>query len=138
MWVSNIFVQRTNESRQIPGGVGPWHNESKELNRKLAPREPLPEVAGQRPGLFQDARRYGFRHGAMGGATGGLAGDTYGGLAYFDGHVERKSDLEATDPHLWFPTGTKLRSPTTFWVTTRERFSSIMSQMSLNDPYVVP
>src|SRR5690606_16119387 len=33
------------------GGVGPWYYKSNELNRALAPGEPLRQVALQRPGL---------------------------------------------------------------------------------------
>ena len=116
------------------GGVGPWQNESKELDRRLAPGERLrgiPALAS----LFTDWRQIGFRHFRRTTvvAQGDLAPDVLGNVAFFDAHVELMTDLEATNPDMWFPTGSELRAPGQFWESTREAFPK-----KLTGDYTVP
>ncbi|MEZ6241988.1 MAG: prepilin-type N-terminal cleavage/methylation domain-containing protein [Phycisphaerales bacterium] len=108
------------------GGVGPWYNKSKELDRSLAPGEHLRQSPAL-PfllGIRTDWRLIGFRHyrkfTSVG--RGDLGDDAYGNVAFFDGHAETMTDLEATNPDMWFPTGSELRSPGDFWDSTRAEF----------------
>lgn len=43
------------------------------------------------------------------------------------------TDLEATDPDMWFPSGSELRNPNDFWVSTRAAFPK-----KLDGEYTVP
>lgn len=116
------------------GGVGPWRNQSKELDRFLAPGE----LGGSLPGgSFNDARVWAFRHG-MRRDNNGRVGKAYGNMGFFDGHVALYDDGEATNPMFWFPTGTKLRNANEFWMYTRNRWPEIFQGMSATNPYVVP
>jgi hypothetical protein len=87
------------------GGTGPWYNENYELNRAVAPGEPL----GSLPiSVFYDARRWAFRHGskAVDVRKGLKGGDlVQGNMATFDGANKLYTDGEATNPDFWFPTG---------------------------------
>ncbi|MEZ6318303.1 MAG: prepilin-type N-terminal cleavage/methylation domain-containing protein [Phycisphaerales bacterium] len=113
------------------GGTGPWYNDNKELNRALAPGEPLRDLAGL-IGRYQDTRPIAFRHGgAMRG--GGLAQDVRGNVSFFDGHVQIMTDLEATDPDMWFPSGSVLKQPGEFWKSTQAAFPH-----KLDGDYKVP
>ena len=103
--------------------TGPWYNESKALDRTHAPGEPTRGVTSGIRGL-RDTRAMGFRHNRK--PKGELYDDVYGAIAFFDGHVEVMTDLEATNPEYWFPTGTRLEGPGEFWHTTRERFSHVL------------
>jgi prepilin-type N-terminal cleavage/methylation domain-containing protein/prepilin-type processing-associated H-X9-DG protein len=116
------------------GGVGPWRNQSKELDRFMAPGE----LGGMIPGAnFNDPRFWGFRHGPRR-SDQQRGGKAYGNMAFFDGHAAVFDDGEATNPNFWFPSGTRLRSPNEFWLYTRSRWSDIFDGMSATTPYVVP
>lgn len=117
------------------GGVGGWQNESKEINRWMAPGEPGAQFGGF--GNFNDARSWAFRHGRK---RDGVAGQVkvYGNLAFFDGHVTLYDDGEATNPDLWFPGNTKLRSRNSFWRYAQLRWPEKFDGMSSSNPYVVP
>ena len=115
-------------------GVGAWESSSKELHRIAAPGEPGRQIAQRVASI--DPRVYAFRHGDLGDA-GGLPGDTRGNMAFFDSHVESMTDLAATNPVFWFPRGTKLRSPNSFWLTTRQEFADLMAKMTSSDPLVM-
>ncbi len=118
-------------------GNGPWFNaggdtRSKELDRFAAPGEDgrvLASLFG-----YMDPRPLGFRHGANTRPGSNLATETFGVMAFFDGHAALFNDLEATNPDYWFPTGTyfgkfdpvsNLRTPRVLdtWVTTKDEFS---------------
>ncbi len=116
------------------GGVGPWYSSSKELDRSLAPGEPrrgIPALLN----VISDWRQVGFRHyrKTTSVGRGDLADQTNGNVAFFDGHVDLMTDLEATDPDMWFPTGSELRGPNEFWVSTRAAFPD-----KLDGTYRVP
>jgi len=101
------------------GDTGPWYKESKALDRSLAPGEPE-RTDAQAIGRLRDARALGFRHNRE--PDGGLFNDVYGVVAFFDGHAKTMTDLEATNPLQWFPTGSRLNEPGEFWVTTQEQY----------------
>ena len=103
------------------GGVGPWINNSKEMDRTMAPGEPLRDQSWAQS-LFSDRRPIAFRHGGRS-KTGGLSGAVIGNIGYFDGSVRTMTDLEATDPDMWFPTGSRLNGPREFWESTQEAFA---------------
>lgn len=115
------------------GGTGPWFNGSKELGRQLAPGEglsglPLPDS--------YDARLWAFRHGsrqveARKGLKGG--GLVQGNMANFDGSAKLYTDGDATNPDLWFPTGTRFRSLLSTWNYTKQTFPD-----KVKAGYVVP
>jgi len=116
------------------GGVGPWRDGSKEMDRALAPGERLrgiPAVIRIRADWRQVAFRHYRKFTTIG--KGDLADQTYGNVAFFDGHVDTLTDLEATDPDMWFPTGSELRDPGDFWETTQEAFPD-----KLDGEYRVP
>lgn len=117
------------------GGVGGWKNDSKELNRWMAPGEPGASISGF--GDFNDARSWAFRHGRKKDGTPGQT-KVYGNLAFFDGHVTLYDDGEATNPDFWFPGNTKLRSANAFWRYARNRWPGKFDTMSASTPYVVP
>jgi prepilin-type N-terminal cleavage/methylation domain-containing protein/prepilin-type processing-associated H-X9-DG protein len=124
------------------GGTGPWYyrdpgNASQELNRLLAPGEALSGVPIS--GRF-DARRWAFRHGSRRGSPrdGVLGTQVKGNVSFWDGSVELMDDLAATNPDIWFPTGTRLnvngrRLQT--WHGTSQMFPA---QTGANGEYVVP
>ncbi|QOJ01559.1 MAG: prepilin-type N-terminal cleavage/methylation domain-containing protein [Phycisphaeraceae bacterium] len=125
------------------GDTGPWYasgnDRSKSLDRHMAPGEAggnLPPILEQ---FFRDKRPYAFRHGAKGAQQSGVRAAAYlGNLAFFDGHVELKDDLEATNPDYWFPTGTILNANNrrlTTWEGTRAAFPQ---QTGANGAYNVP
>ena len=104
--------------------TGPWYYASpsasnRSLDRKTAPGQVLRSacVNGQIP----DARRFAFRHG--GSARGQVFGDVNGYMAFFDGHAELFTDLEATNPEFWFPSGTMLGAPLETWSDTKAKWS---------------
>ncbi len=113
------------------GGVGPWQNQSKELDRSGAPGEANrgAVVSGARV----DARGYAFRHGTR--SRGGTDGTYLGNIAFGDGSVRTMKDDVATNPDMWFPTGTSLGNPNQFWVATRQLFPN---QTATNGRYIVP
>ncbi len=107
------------------GGTGPWFNASKELYRGLAPGEGFGSFTFP---TWVDARRYGFRHGSRvqdvrGGLKGGDA--VKGNMASFDGANKLYDDGEATNPDMWFPTGSFL---------TRDMSSRVWNYTKTNFP----
>ena len=101
------------------GGTGPWYSQSKELDRSAAPGESgrAAHISGSR----LDPRRYAFRHGFK--KSNNYDTIVYGNLAFGDGHVEIKSDGDATNPDYWFPGGTIFREPLDTWNYTRSQFA---------------
>lgn len=60
-----------------------------------------------------DARAYGFRH-ATGDPPAGARGNAFkANFAFYDGHVETLGDLEASNPFLWLPDGSRLNNANT-------------------------
>lgn len=115
------------------GGTGPWFNDNKELGRLLAPGEGLSGLP--LPNSY-DARLWAFRHGsrqveARAGIKGG--GLVQGNMASFDGSAKLYTDGDATNPDLWFPTGTRFRSALQTWNYTRQNFPD-----KVKAGYVVP
>lgn len=101
------------------GGTGPWYIQNQELNRTLAPGEPLSTVPLPNA---NDARFWAFRHGAKRDGATKSSLIAYGNIAFFDGHVQVFTDGEATNPDFWFPTGTFLQNRNEFWQYTRNRW----------------
>jgi len=120
------------------GGVGPVWRDSKELDRTVAPGENGRRLHIADPNTYPDMRRFGFRHGMRVDPSQVNATQALGHLAFFDGHVKLVTDAEATDPDLWFPTGTKLRDPGFFWRTALETWPQKTLNISDSDPYIVP
>jgi prepilin-type N-terminal cleavage/methylation domain-containing protein/prepilin-type processing-associated H-X9-DG protein len=118
------------------GGTGPWYNDNKELDRRVAPGEPL---AGQIPGAF-DARRWAFRHGSrkVDARQGTSGAQVRGNVSFWDGRVEILSDLKATDPNIWFPTGTRLNVNGRRLETWRGTQAEFPAQTGANGEYIVP
>ncbi|MEZ6233186.1 MAG: prepilin-type N-terminal cleavage/methylation domain-containing protein [Phycisphaerales bacterium] len=107
------------------GGTGVWFENSKEVDRYHAPGE----AGSALPALFTqfqyDARRWAFRHSTRNffGGKGEIQNvDVRGNLAFFDGHVETRTDAEATEPDIWFPTGTTIVRPLETWNYTRQNW----------------
>lgn len=119
-------------------GVGAWWNRSKELNRASAPGEAGRALHVLRPDAYFDARRWAFRHGAQQKAGSHAATQVLGNMAFFDGHAKVFDDGAATDPDFWFPTGTRLTSPGSFWNYTLEAWPGKARHISSNNPYIVP
>ncbi len=113
------------------GGVGPWQNQSKELDRSGAPGEA--NRGAVTSGARIDARGYAFRHGTRN--RSGTDGIYLGNVAFGDGSVKTMKDDEATNPDMWFPTGTSLGNPNQFWVATRSLFPK---QTATTGRYTVP
>ncbi|MAY74069.1 MAG: hypothetical protein CMJ31_04955 [Phycisphaerae bacterium] len=107
------------------GDTGPWYNRSKALDRTYAPGEPQRALFGSNSFSARDTRALGFRHNRK--PKGELYDDVYGVVTFFDGHSEIMSDLEATNPTYWFPTGSKLGGPSEFWESTRARFPNLLT-----------
>lgn len=120
--------------------LGPWWNASKAFGRRYAPGENVPQV-WQKP---VDARFWAFRHGlkkvepsAGSGMRAGL--QCLGNLSFFDGHVELRNDLDATDPSLYFPTGTKVNRKLDMWNTTRAKYPEYADNaISPSTPLIIP
>jgi prepilin-type N-terminal cleavage/methylation domain-containing protein/prepilin-type processing-associated H-X9-DG protein len=55
-----------------------------------------------------DARLFAFRHGSL--KPGARGGDFRMNAAFWDGHVEALNDLEASNPSLWMPNGTRIQA----------------------------
>jgi prepilin-type N-terminal cleavage/methylation domain-containing protein/prepilin-type processing-associated H-X9-DG protein len=117
------------------GGVGPWEGASKELDRSCAPGENQRNAFASGAGLY-DARRWAFRHGGKN--RGGGEQQYIGNLAFFDGHVENKTDGDATDPDYWFPTGTRITQNLSTWNYTRAIFPRKTTNLSTANPYIAP
>lgn len=122
------------------GGTGPWYFQnvnaaSQELNRVMAPGE----VGSVLPGRQFDARRWAFRHGSRNATaeSGQRGAQVRGNVSFWDGSARVMTDLAATNPDLWFPSGTRLNVNGILlqtWRTTREEFPA---QTTTRD-YVVP
>jgi prepilin-type N-terminal cleavage/methylation domain-containing protein len=118
--------------------VGAWHNASKGLNRECAPGEPLRGAHMTNPTAFKDARVYGFRYGAKKNPVDTSTKSVIGNVVFFDGSGASMSDEDAIDPDFWFPTGTKIRSTSSFWATARTKWANRYGTVSTNTPYIVP
>jgi prepilin-type N-terminal cleavage/methylation domain-containing protein/prepilin-type processing-associated H-X9-DG protein len=110
------------------GDTGPWFDDNKSLDRRMAGGERLSRFPLAQP----DLRFYAFRHGSKPRSIiGTQPGNAIGNMAFFDGHVESKDDAIATDPDYWFPTGTLLnvngRNLQT-WFATQSLFPSKTGQ----------
>ncbi|CAN5810703.1 hypothetical protein BH11PLA1_BH11PLA1_21250 [soil metagenome] len=102
-------------------GTGPWYLLNREIDRRNAPGEAL-------RGTGPDMRRWAFRHGSR-----AKEGQCLGNLAFADGHVETRTDGDATNPDYWFPTGTRLRSTSDFYNYTKTTWPN-----KTNGTYTVP
>lgn len=131
--------------------VGAWWytgtDGTKALHRKAT------EPGGGPWAQYVDARFWAFRHGlkkvnvlggnadagrqASGVAPSGV--QCLGNVTFFDGHVARMDDNAATNPVMWFPTGTKFMKPLSTWTSTKKTFAdqSGIGATQAN-PYVVP
>jgi prepilin-type N-terminal cleavage/methylation domain-containing protein len=118
------------------GGVGPWKNDSKELNRFVAPGEPGAIFGGILP--FNDARKWAFRHGMDRNGDQRTTKPVMGNIGFLDGSVKLMNDGEATNPDFWFPTGTKIRDDSQFWNYAREHWADKFDDVSFDHPYIVP
>ena len=120
-------------------GVGAWWNRSKELDRSMAPGEPFRQLAvGFGLADAFDPRIFAFRHGQTG-TSGSIPSDTQGNVAFWDGHVEFMTDLEATNPNIWFPEGSTFRNAGNFWRSARNsgEFRDLYDRIQSGN-YVVP
>ncbi|MBN2563182.1 MAG: prepilin-type N-terminal cleavage/methylation domain-containing protein [Phycisphaerae bacterium] len=69
-----------------------------------------------------DGRMYAFRHSTAEPPT-GAPGNAYKlNLAFYDGHVDTMGDLEASNPHIWLPKGTKLGTVGEVWPDAMDFF----------------
>jgi prepilin-type N-terminal cleavage/methylation domain-containing protein/prepilin-type processing-associated H-X9-DG protein len=119
------------------GGTGAWYISNQEMNRSAAPGEDGRDAYLANPLLFNDARRWAFRHGLRGDRGLGAA-QVLGNMAFFDGHVKLFEDGEATNPDYWFPTGTRITSPNDFWNYTKLKYADKIGDATEQKPYVVP
>jgi len=117
-------------------GAGPWLDDSNELYRLTAPGNAQRFLLEILVGDWQDPRPWAFRHKTLGPPD--LPLRVFGNVAFFDGHVEVMDDLEATNPDLWFPGGTRIESNRGFNDDSIEEFRSKLGDISRNDPYIVP
>ncbi|MBL8758417.1 MAG: type II secretion system protein [Phycisphaerae bacterium] len=115
------------------GGVGAWWSRSAELNRARAPGESGRLAFLANPQQFNDFRRFAFRHGGRSGPKDTKEAPAIGNVAFFDGSVRAMNDGEATNPDLWFPTGTTWTQPLETWNYTRQTW---LAKTQPN--YVVP
>ncbi|UYV11352.1 MAG: prepilin-type N-terminal cleavage/methylation domain-containing protein [Phycisphaera sp.] len=120
------------------GGTGAWFNENRELDRSAAPGESGRRLHVRDPNTYPDLRRVAFRHGTQTDPERVAATQVLGHLAFFDGHVKLMTDGEATNPDFWFPTGTKVGDPTSFWEYAKEKWPSKAQDVSRRNPYIVP
>ena len=120
------------------GGVGAWWRQSAELNRSSAPGEAGRPLHIADPAKYPDFRRYAFRHGYKKDPRDTGAAQVFGVMGFFDGHAEVMEDGDATNPDFWFPSGTKLTSPTSFWRHMLETWPGKTLKISSSKPYIVP
>lgn len=114
------------------GDTGPWFTGSRALGRSLAPGEGLSAL----PIQAFDARRWAFRHGTRKqDVRRGLKGGdlVQGNMATFDGSTKLYNDGEATNPDMWFPTGTRVRAAMNTWNYTKQNFPD-----KVKAGYVIP
>jgi prepilin-type processing-associated H-X9-DG protein len=83
--------------------TGPWFNANRSLVRVTTNNSP--------------AKKYAFRHGGKKANS-----QATGNVVFFDGHAETMTDLDATNPDIWFPTNTKLTANLDTWADTRARW----------------
>jgi len=72
---------------------------------------------GRAPGNNEsgvDARAYAFRHSSGEPGEGAPANAYKMNMAFLDGHVDTMGDLDASNPNLWLPKGTKLQAGNAF------------------------
>lgn len=131
--------------------VGAWwfkgDDGTKALHRKAT------EPGGGPWARVVDARFWAFRHGnkkvvPVGGSaingtqaqpTGPSGVQCLGNVAFFDGHVSTMDDNSATNPMMWFPTGTKLMKPLQTWTSTKRDFAEQSAVGATADsPFIVP
>jgi prepilin-type N-terminal cleavage/methylation domain-containing protein/prepilin-type processing-associated H-X9-DG protein len=65
-------------------------------------------------GTGYDARIYAFRHSTAVPQEKAAANTLKMNLVFFDGHVEKLGDLQAADPRMWLPAGSKLENPSVY------------------------
>lgn len=123
--------------------VGAWYFQdasacSKGLNRVAAPGEALRAAHVANPAVIKDARVYAFRHGPKKSPTDPSSKSVVGNMAFFDGSGASMSDEDAIDPDFWFPTGTKIRTNTRFWMTARAKWANRYNTATTATPYIVP
>jgi len=116
--------------------TGPWFNANQSLGRQAAPGEP--GRAAFLAGALRDIRVWGFRHGSKRSVTDTAEKSVIGNMAFFDTSVRSFTDLEATNPDFWFPTGSKISSNIQFWQTSRQAFANKIGTVSAASPYIVP
>lgn len=72
-----------------------------------------------------DARRYAFRHSTSAITSCHAPGNAYiGNFAFFDGHVESLGDLDASNPHMWMPAGSRLIASSDMLDDCKQRYGS--------------
>ncbi|MBY0307390.1 MAG: type II secretion system GspH family protein [Phycisphaerales bacterium] len=111
---------------------------SNSLNRLCAPGEDLRNAHINNPGTIRDTRVFAFRHGPKKSPTDTSTKEVVGNMAFFDGSAASMNDLDASEPDLWFPTGTKVRTNTRFWRTARLKWANRYNTASTATPYIVP
>jgi prepilin-type N-terminal cleavage/methylation domain-containing protein/prepilin-type processing-associated H-X9-DG protein len=121
------------------GDTGPWFNENKSLCRFAAPGELGRSAFISNPANIFDARIWALRHGTKRNGP-NLGGEQQyrGNFAFFDGHVEVLGDGEATDPDLWFPTGTRFLGPQQAWEYAKRTWPKKVTGLSPTNFYQVP
>jgi prepilin-type N-terminal cleavage/methylation domain-containing protein/prepilin-type processing-associated H-X9-DG protein len=117
------------------GGTGPWYTQSRELDRSTAPGEAFRPLFAA--GIGNDARQWGFRHGFKQDAGSNVT-RCFGNMTFFDGHAAVFDDGAATDPDMWFPTGTKVGDPAAFWNYARQTWPAKAQNISISNPYTIP
>lgn len=83
--------------------TGPWFRANRSLVRQTNNNSP--------------AKKYAFRHGGAKANS-----QAVGNVIFFDGHGETLTDIEATNPDIWFPSGTVFTSILDTWSDTRSRW----------------
>jgi prepilin-type N-terminal cleavage/methylation domain-containing protein len=116
--------------------TGPWFVNNRSMNRSAAPGEAL--RGAFLAGAIRDVRVWGFRHGAKRSVTDTGEKSVQGNMAFWDGSADTFSDLEATNPDFWFPSGTRILGNSGFWNGTRSLFASKIGTVSTANPYIVP
>jgi len=83
--------------------TGPWFRANRSLVRQTNNNTP--------------ARKYAFRHGGTRANS-----QATGNVIFFDGHGETMTDFDATNPDMYFPSGTAFSQPLDTWDDTRGRW----------------
>lgn len=116
--------------------TGPWFNRNQSMNRFAAPSEATRAAYVRNRGVFNDARVWAFRHGQR--RQGLDATDVYGNIGFLDGHAELMTDSRATNPDLWFPSGTTIWGKTQWWDFTEKEWPNKVVNTTAQRPYEVP